>query len=448
LWRMLFRMQNKRFKCKMEAKKVSLISVFLLLSMAGFAQWECPSRIGGNLKTISFLPENLTWAAELTTSAGYAGTDGVANAMAFMALDYSQNRYTFYVEGGIKSWIKGNSNGYHNEKFSYGLREAFYKYRGNSQTLTIGLQSTQGEDHYLLNERLLGINYRQTLGNWSLNALTGTVQERYARNGTFCTLGYLYNIVPGRERSVIGHKIGQTNPALLTLSYHPKAKSNDEFSGNEEFGSTPEKLFKLNTIGGLLYHEYGSLIETPALFSGIYAETEIAGLTFKPELILQSASSNHALLYSLTLQKQISWSNKQQTKFYVRYLGLLKIDSTATTLNSFSNVFAGEVLRMDAIELPLLQVGLKHSIPTWKASIKLQAALQTGQTDGYVSDPYNPVLNNDRMQEYDLVLSKNVGKNLLVNAYMGYLVYPRMAEPYVYETNRTLWGKIEMRLTF
>jgi hypothetical protein len=432
----------------MEAKKASLILAFMLLSMVSFAQWECPSRIGGNLKPISYLPDDLTWAAELTTSAGYAGSDGVANAMAFLALDYSQNRYTFYVEGGLKTWIRGNANDYHNEKFSYGLREAFYKYRGDNQTLTVGLQSTQGEESYLLNERLLGVNYRQTMGNWSLNALTGTVQERYARNGTFCTLGYLYNIVPGRERSVIGRKIGQTNPALLTLSYHPKATSSDGFSGDEDFGSTSRKLFRLNTIGGLLYHEYGSLIETPALFSGLYAETEIAGLTFKPEIILQSASSNHALLYSLTLQKQISWPNKQQTKLYARYLGLLKIESTATTLNSFSNVFAGEVLRMDAIELPLLQVGLKHSIPTWKASIKLQAALQTGQTDGYLSDPYNPELNNDRMQEYDLVLSKNIGKSLLVNGYMGYLIYPLMTDAYVYETNRTLWGKIEMRLTF
>jgi hypothetical protein len=432
----------------MEAKKLSLALVLLLSSVAVSAQWECPSRIGGNLKPISYLPENLTWAAELTTSAGYAGTNGIANAMAFMALDYSQNRYTIYAEGGIKTWIRGNANGYDNEKFSYGLREAFVKYRGDKQTLTLGLQSTQGEESYLLNERLLGVNYLRNFGNWSVNAITGTVQERYARNGTFCTLGYLYNIVPGRERTLIGRNIGETNPALLTLSYHPKAKSSDEFSGGDEFAATAKKFFKLNTIGGLLYHEYGSWIETPALFSGLYAETEIAGLTFKPELILQSANSNHALLYSLTLQKQVSWSNQQQTKFYARYLGLLKIDSTATALNSFSNVFAGEVLRMDVVELPLLQVGIKHSVPAWKASVKLQAALQTGQTDGYVSDPYNPVLNNDRMQEYDLVLSKNIGNNLLINTHLGYLVYPKMTDAYVYKTNLTLWGKVEMRLTF
>jgi len=438
-------------------KKLIILTGILLFSTGAMAQWECPSRVGGSLKPIG--SSNLMWATEFTTTAGSVGDYSVGNAMAFLGLDYSQNNFTVYAEGGIKSWTRFNSKDYHNSKYSYGLREAFFRYKNEKQSLTIGLESTQGEDFYLINERVAGVNYRSTFGNWSLNALTGSVMDQYARNGTFCTLGYLYNIVPGRQRAVLGNKFGLTNPALLTLSYHPKAKqkdaSTDEFAATDEFSTDnglsrkKSSFLKLNTVGGLLYNEYGAQIETPALFSGLFVEAEIAGLTFKPEIILQSANANMALLYSFTVQKQISWNNGQQTRIFGKYIGLHQIDSTAIALNSFSNVFAGEVLRMDALELPIVQAGIKQSVPSLKASLKLQMAMQTGKVSGYVADPYNPLLNNSRMQEYDMAISKNFGKYFLVNAWVGYMVYPKMtSRAFVYETNRNVWGKFEMRLTF
>jgi len=437
-------------------KKLILLAGIMLFSTAAMAQWECPSRVGGSLKPIG--SSDLMWASEFTTSAGVIGDYSVGNAMAFLGLDYSQNNFTVYAEGGIKSWIRFNSKDYQNSKYSLGLREAFFRYKNENQSLTIGLQSTQGEDFYLINERVAGVNYRSTFGNWSLNALTGTVMDQFARNGTFCTLGYLYNIVPGRQRANLGYKFGQTNPALLTLSYHPKAKqtfaSTDEFGASDEFVSESElstkksSFLKLNTVGALLYNEYGSQIETPALFSGLFVEAEIAGLTFKPEIIMQSADANKALLYSFTVQKQISWNNGQQTRIFGKYIGIHQIDSTAIALNSFSNVFAGEVLRMDALELPLVQAGIKQSFPSLKASLKVQMAMQTGQVSGYISDPYNPILTNSRMKEYDLAISKNFGKNLLVNGWFGYMINPNMTGPFTYETSKSFWGKIEMRLTF
>jgi len=427
-------------------KKGLILIGILLISTGAMAQWECPSRIGGNLKPVG--SSDLMWATELTTTAGSIGGDGVGNAMAFFGLDYSQNNFTIYAEGGVKSWIRFNANNYHNTKYSYGLRETFFRYKNDIQSLTLGLQSTQGEDFYLLNERVAGANYRATFGNWSLNALTGTVMDQFARNGTFCTLGFLYNIVPGRQRAIIGNKFGQTNLGMLTLSYKPKAKSSDEFSSDNEFSKNKTNLFKLNNIGALLYNEYGSQVVTPALFSGLFTEIELAGLTFKPEIILQSANFNNALLYSFIIQKQISWNNGQQTRIFGKYIGMHQIDTTAVALNSFSNVFAGEVLRMDALELPLFQAGIKQSVPSLKASLKIQMAMQTGKTSGYTANPYNPILNNSRMQEYDMAISKNIGKNLLVNGWFGYMVYPKMTSPFIYETNKNFWGKIEMRLSF
>lgn len=439
-------------------KKLIVLAGLSLLTLGARAQWECPSRIGGNLKPIG--SSNLMWATEWTATAGAVGDYSVGNAMAFVGLDYSQNNSTFYAEGGIKSWLRFNSKDYSNSKYSLGLREAFYRYKTESQSLTLGLQSTQGEDFYLLNERLAGINYRSSFGNWSLNALTGSVMDQYARNGTFCTLGFLYNVVAGRPRAIIGNKFGQTNAAMLTLSYKPQQKTGDEFapmeqtnetdefSSDTEFSKKKPSFFSLKNAGALLYNEYGSQIATPALFSGLFVETELAGFTFKPEIILQSAKANQALIYSLTLQKQISWENGQQTRLFGKYIGLHQLDSTAIALNSFSNAFAGEVLRMDALELPLFQAGIKQSIPSLKASLKVQMAMQTGNTSGYIADPYNPVLDNCRMQEYDLAISKNIGKHLLVNGWIGYMIYPKMTDPFTYIKNRNVWGKIEMRLTF
>jgi len=438
----------------MQKVKTALFAALLLSSTTLLAQWECPSRIGGNLKPFTTAFPNLSWAGELTTTAGSTGDYAIGNAMAFAALDLSFDKITFYAEGGIKSWKRINANGYHNEGYNLGMREAFFQYRGTNQNLNIGLRSTQGDDYYLINERVLGLDFKQNMGNWNIHALTGTVMNRFARNGTFCTLGYLYNIVPGRERQLIGRNFGQTNLAMLTLNYRPGSKStSDEFATSDEF-STPSKkqapnLFTLVNAGALAYTEYGNLIATNALYSGLYAEVEVAGITLKPEIILQSASANQALIWNLTAQKEITWSNQQQTKIFGRCIGVVKIDSSAHALNSFSNVFAGEVLRLDAIELPIFQAGIKHSIPNLKASVKLQVALQTGETRGYVYNLWrNPPI-NDRMQEYDLVVSKNFGDHLLVNGHLGYLIYPKMtSSAWQYETNRTPWGKIEMRYTF
>jgi hypothetical protein len=468
LRRMHLRMQGQKIveRPKMKLLKPALLSTLLLSSASLFAQWECPSRIGGNLKPFTETLPNLTWAGELTTTAGSTGDYAIGNLMGFGALDYSTDKTTFYLEGGVKSWKRLDFNGYHNEGHNFGLREAFFQYRGTSNTLNLGLRSTQGDDHYLINERVMGIDFKQTLGNWNLRAVTGSVMNRFARNGTFCTLGYLYNIVPGRERALLGRQFGQTNLAMLTLNYRPGSKPStsdefassdglstpNEFAATDEFATSAKKpaqsLVKLVNAGALAYTEYGVLIATKALYSGLYAEVEVAGITLKPEIILQSASGNQGLIYNLTAQKQITWSNQQQTKIFGRYIGMIQIDSAAHALNSFSNVFAGEVLRLDANELPIFQCGIKHSVPSLQASLKLQAALQTGETRGYQHNIMLPPPTVGRMEEYDMVLSKNFGDHFLLNAHLGYLVYPKMTSVYNYVTNKTPWGKLEMRITF
>ena len=107
-----------------------------------------------------------------------------------------------------------------------------------------------------------------------------------------------------------------------------------------------------------------------------------------------------------------------------------------------------KIMRMR--RMPFLQAGIKHSFTNWKASIKLQGALQTGEATNFTPDDYNTT--PSKMEELDLTFSKNIGKLLLINATVGYLNYPELSTDsqalLKYKTDHSAWGKVELRLTF
>ena len=448
-------------------KKSTATTILLVLFTIGSvsAQWECPSRLGATLKPIG--NSNLMWSSELTTSGGFIGDYKIANAMLFVGLDYSVNHHTFYLEGGVKNWLRSDSvpylNGnvdYNSQFLKFGMREAFYRYSDDKNKLTFGLQSTKSDDYFLINERVVGANYKGTFGNFNLNVLGGSVLKQNSRNGTFCTTGYLINVVPGRERVLLGQKIGQTNVSMVSLTYSPSEKNKSEFSSdefsNDEFSNdntaSKKNLFKLKEIGGLAYYEFGSLVTATPFITGLYSSIDMVGLNFKPEILYQAATNNNAILYNAELSKDVDWKSGQLTKIFTKYVGITEISQDAVALNSYSNVFAGEVLRLDAMELPFLQAGIKHSFPKIKASVKLQAAMQTGKITGYIDDnDGNNATSPTAMKEVDLSFSKNFGKHFLVNAYVGYLQHPTLTlDNHIlsYKPDSSPWGKVEIRLTF
>ena len=65
---------------------------------------------------------------------------------------------------------------------------------------------------------MIGANYRLSIGNIDFNLLGGSVLKEFARNGTFCTLGYLYNIIPARNRAILGKDFGQTNLSMSDIA--------------------------------------------------------------------------------------------------------------------------------------------------------------------------------------------------------------------------------------
>ena len=298
--------------------------------------------------------------------------------------------------------------------------------------------------------RMIGANYRLSIGNIDFNLLGGSVLKEFARNGTFCTLGYLYNIIPARNRAILGKDFGQTNLSMLSATWRPGKNSGDEFSSNDGLSADKQSPISINSAGAFIYHEFGNWTTYNTFHSGIYSDINFYGLSLKPEVILQSGNNNNALFYSFGAEKQLIWDNGQQTRLMGRYVGMKKIDNSAVATMSFSNIFAGEVLRLDAMDMPFLQAGIKHSFTNWKASIKLQGALQTGEATNFTPDDYNTT--PSKMKELDLTFSKNIGKLLLINATVGYLNYPELSTDsqalLKYKTDHSAWGKVELRLTF
>jgi len=483
----------------MKRNLLLVIILLMFISMETSAQWECPSRLASKLKP--FGSSNLMWANEITTVGGVLGDYYTASAMDFLGLNYTYKKHTIYVEGGLKFWWRLDSTGYnelsnfpqdlggkdgfyrhqrdtvgfYNRKLTAGLREAFYKYKTDNSDLTIGLHSAKGDEFYLLSERIVGLNYRYEKDAWKFNLIGASVIKEFTRNGTFCTLGYLYNVIPRRERAIVGDQLGQTDFGMFTLAYMPtkrkKAKS-DEFavandsksSAGNEFSSDEsaknEKFkFKCESIGLVGYDEFGSWIDNNAFLGGLYSELDLFQIfTLKPEVLYQKSLNNDACIYSITAEKQIGWDNGQQTKLYARYIGIKAIDSLAIAKNSYSNVFAGEVIRLDALDLPFFQASIRQSFPKSKFSIRLQMAQQVGQGSLTATDIAEGK-KGKKMSEYDIVLVKNIGENFFVMGHVGYLNFfylthdhsttaPLFLDRDFYTTRSDFFAKLEVRLTF
>ena len=243
--------------------------------------------------------------------------------------------------------------------------------------------------------------------------------EAFARNGRFCTYGYLYNdIVAGRPRSFVGNDFGDTNVGMFTLSYSPTQNV-------DEFGNGESSLLSLDKIGLVGYSEFGRKITNTLYTGGLYSEISLAGIQLKPEVLYQGVTGNRALIYNC-----------------------------ARPINSFSNLFMGDALHQDVLEAPLVMLGIKHSFTAIKTSIKLQGILQTkasamGGDYGYVTDSYATPLT--KMKELDIALGKNFGNHLLVNAMFGMLDFPTLEHTdnvLHYNQVQTMFGRVECRFTF
>ncbi len=415
------------------------VGLIIITLLAGnlYGQWECRSKLNAFLKPVG--ESNLMWGSELITSGGMLSNYGISNAMALLALDYSTSNSTFYFEGGYKYWNQTdfeNKNIFSNNR--WGIREALYSYNGNTLNFSVGLHSASLNDNFLLNERVLGASYSFRNDRWKLKTTVGTVSKDFARNGTFCSTCYLYDIIQDRSYNQIGNTLGESNLAGLTLSFLPGKKSIPQSTDDSEFSldgfapmedNSSKKKFHVNEIGIASYTEFGDIITSNFLINGLFAKISLVGdITFVPEILLQSGENNNGLFSVLSLNKEYFWSNTHKSSFTFSYYGFQAFDENVVPLNRFSNLLAGEVLRLDVPETPIFLFAAKHTIPNIKTHFKIQYARSESTST---------------MSELDVQIGKIFFNRLQANLITGYIKSNLLTNE-----NEAFLSRIELRLNF
>ncbi|MFH2094512.1 MAG: hypothetical protein ABIJ16_02335 [Bacteroidota bacterium] len=410
--------------------KIILAAIIILSSSMAFTQWECRSKLGAHLKPFK-KDFPLLWAIEQTSGHGYMNDRNITNLMVFAGLDYSFKKNQFYIEGGSKGWHNSlgapenyNHNG-KNRKFiqqqRFGIREGFYKFKNDKIQLTAGFHSMGLGDLFLVNERGLGFSYRQEAGHITISFTGASILKDFSRFGSFCSVHYLYNVLRDREYAYLGDEIGETNFAGMVIKWKPSHGNNDIASGSEK------KKSIIDHIGLILYSEFGTGIDTMKTDYGVMTGMKLPGkLKLGVEALHQYHQDNQALLYFADLSREFKFGSYGQTILSAGYIGLQELDDNAMGYASFSNLFIGEVMRLDLMDIPLYQFAARHRIPKWSSMIKIQTTQQF--TDRHIS-------------EYDIAVGKTFFKHAKLTLMFCRMDADDMPEVYY-------MGRGEIRITF
>lgn len=368
--------------------RLTSITIFLLLAFIVTAQPDCRSIISSHLTPIG--QSSLSWATELTLAGGLMPDREIANGSIYGALDYSKNKSQFYLEGAYKIWYNSASNpdgappqstapDYNKPtRYHWGFRELYYRYGSAKNYVKPGVQSITSEDYFLLDERALGLSASKNLNAFTLTGNIGTVTQRLARYQDVCGNRHIYNIIHQSQYNFVSENPGESNFGLITLKWRPEDKNNDNDTGNtsddefssldefssSEFGESPSAKVKIDNAGILLYEEFGEAFHTYKYYFGAFSEIVLfKSFRLKTELIDQYIPDEHCLAYMLELETSHSWNNGSSSLLDIGYLGKIDIDQGAHFYPAFANLFKGEVMRLDAVNMPLAYASLKHFFP-------------------------------------------------------------------------------------
>ncbi len=356
------------------------------------AQMHCRSILGSHLTPFH---ENipLLWALEGTMAPGIMipiGTEDKAmlnGGMVIGALNYSfLDNHSLYLEGGYKNWKNSELSQDIGGKQPLGMRQAFYQYSGNNVSATLGLQEMKLANYYLIDERIIGGNFDYELNAWTFNLMTGTVTNAFARMGKFCGNKHLYNLIGEHYTENIGKKLGETNMVAFVLNWDPAyekpTESDNEFGEFSSFDDGENKQTAgLSNIGILYYNEFGKIMPDVKHYFGSIQDWDLPW-DFKGQtgLVGQAMPSNNAMVYHARLGRNINWKKGAMTEIEAGYIGLLEVDKGAVFQPLFSNLFLGEIMRLDAADFPLWTAEIKHRFPG-KAALHT-AVKAVGQTSG------------------------------------------------------------------
>lgn len=430
----------------------------LLISLAAFSQPDCRSIIGSHLTPVA--NSGLYWAVEGTMAAGVMPDREIANWSAYGAIDYSKNKWQFYFEGAYKDWYNSALNPDGEEvrstmtdfnkpaRYHWGVREGYLKYGRSADHLKLGIQSYKSSDYLLFDERMMGASMVKNYGALQVDAVIGTVSQRLARFQDVCGNRHIYNILHRSQYNFVSDRPGESNFGGVYFTWKPSDKpaedilgedefaplSGDEFETFDEFSSgglensMSKRLFSVKEAGTFFYEEFGMAFHEYKYYSGVFTQIGMPlGFNLKAQFIDQYILNDHALAFYAQIEKEHTWSRGSTSLFDFSYLGKIDIDEGAHFYPAFSNLFAGEIMRLDAIDLPLLQGSVKHYF-TGKNKIKVQL---------------NGVrqVNRNHSQELDLIAGIKLLGHVRLTIIGSYLSSEALDNDY--------WmGKIELRVAF
>ncbi len=418
-----------------------------------FSQVECRSTLGSHFKPISKkIP--IYWSAELTASLGLMTDRKIRNGMAILGLEYARpsNKHKFYFEGSGKNWKnskkgpsdeglrEGKPDFNRPEKNNFGIREAFYQFKKNKNTLKIGVQSIKIGDYFLVDERVLGANYNMDFGAIKLNSSLVNVNKDFARMQNVCGVRHIFNVAHRSEFNLVGSEIGETNFFATTLLWRPSDKIEeenndeefdefDEFSEtDDEFGDVNEKTNFLKEAGLIFYEEFGSEFHDYKYYFGAISNINLPmGFNLKMEVLHQQITNDKTIIYYSNLIKDIFWKSGNSTNFQIAYMGKLDIDENTYFQAAFSNLYKGEVFRLDLKDVPLLFASVKHNFNT---KIKLYLKLKLVEQ-----------IEKDKTREIDFEIGMKLFKHLQIVNMISYMKSKSLKEDYFLE-------RIELRFAF
>ena len=447
---------------RQSVKSINCLCLLLLLGCIKDlkAQPDCRSIIGAHLTPIGETP--LSWAVEGTMAGAVMNDREIANWSLYGGLDYTSNNHQFYFEGAYKDWYNSAQNpdgadpqtgliNYNRPtRYNWGLRELYYKYGNGSEYIKSGVQSIKSDDYFLFDERALGVSASKSFSQIKATFNIGTVSQRLARFQDVCGNRHIYNIVHRSQYNFVSDDPWDSNFAGVFLKWTPSqlktttskkgTSKGDEFESFDEFSSDEfssgefnqaaanGKSFKLKEAGLLFYEEFGSEFHDYKYYTGAYAGIALPfEWLIKVEVVDQYIKDDHAVALFAEAEKTMSWDNGSSSNVNFGVLGKIDIDDNAHFYPAFSNLFKGEVMRLDAIDLPLGYFSVKHHFP--------------GKLKFYTQVNAIAQLNDDESKELVLLTGIKLLGHARLTGIFSYITSDALEEDY--------WmSKLELRVAF
>lgn len=382
-----------------------LLAGGLLASSTLLPAAECPSQLKAALTPLDE-ESPLSWAFEGTVRFGrtdYQGdTDNFNNQMLLLGAEYLLNESSrIYFEGGAKFWsgkgggegndgsgdsgngggdgnagsggnggeerpggvagqeeVEGDSKGSGNH---WGFREFFYEYAPEHFLGQAGLELMYAGDLFLLDERVLGGYAAYDMGPFRLQGGIGTVSRDFSRMGKFCGNRHNYTLLNDYYRDEVADALGESNLGFATVSWLPgRGTGGDEFAPAD----AAPPLFSVDEVGLFFLGEFGSAFDDDAGFAGAFLRSTLplefsAGL----EAVAQLEKGETVAAYLARLANNLDLDSVGILALEAGYLGAPDNDDEMRFSPTFSNMFLGEVLKLDGPQAPLWWGEATHTFP-------------------------------------------------------------------------------------